>query len=494
MQRTSVDSVLKASHLRADHLMCAILWSLFALGLALSGLHDTLRWALLVGLPAALLPTVMIVLHGGTRLSRIAVAVAMMVFCALHIHQAAGRTELHFGIFVLLAFLLCYRDWAVIVAGAATAALHHLSFNQLQELGFGVRCLAEPDLIMVLVHAGYVVAETAVLCFLARLLRREALQSAELRVSVATMANDGGQIDLRADALPAGSSSGRALRDMVGLLEGALASVQHSVRTTSASSEQIAAGNAELATRTNAQAASIHATVRSMAELTGTVRQNAERANAANELAGSASEVAVHGGAVVAKAVQRMEAIDASSRKIADIITVIDGIAFQTNILALNAAVEAARAGEQGRGFAVVAGEVRNLAQRSAVAAREIKALIGESVSEVEAGSQLVRQAGATMEQVVASVHQVSDLIAGISSASREQAAGIAAIGNAIQAMDASTRDNAQLVEQAASAAESLEGEARHLAEVVSVFRLSQADAQPGVAAGARPRLALAAH
>ena len=249
-----------------------------------------------------------------------------------------------------------------------------------------------------------------------------------------------------------------------------------------AASVEIAAGNAELAERTTAQAASIHATVRSMAELTGTVRENADRALAANELAGAAAMVAAQGGDVVSRAVERMAAIDASSRKIADIIAVIDGIAFQTNILALNAAVEAARAGEQGRGFAVVASEVRNLAQRSAAAAKEIKALIGESVSEVESGSKLVRQAGATMEQVVGSVRQVSALIAGISNASREQAGGIAAIGEAINAMDASTRDNARLVEQAARSADSLEEQARHLAEVVSVFRLNGLDASAALA------------
>ncbi|QOY95939.1 chemotaxis protein [Massilia sp. UMI-21] len=478
MEQYSVDQVLKASHLRADRLMCGVLWCLFAMALALSGMYDTLRWALLVGLPAALVPTLLTLANGGTRLSRMAVAVAMMVFCALHIHQAAGRTELHFGIFVLLAFLLCYRDWRVIVAAAGVVALHHLSFNYLQELGFGVRCLSEPGLPMVLFHAAYVVAESAVLCFLAQVLRRDALQSAELRVSVATMANPGGRIDLRAAALPAESGSGRALRDVVRLLEEAMASVQRSVQATSASSVQIAAGNAELATRTSAQAASIQVTVRSMAELTGTVQQNAARAVAANELAGSASDVAALGGEVVAKAVQRMASIDASSRKIADIIAVIDGIAFQTNILALNAAVEAARAGEQGRGFAVVASEVRNLAQRSATAAHEIKALIGESVSQVEAGSALVRQAGATMEQVVDSVRQVSTLIAGISSASREQAAGIAEIDEAIRAMDASTRDNARLVEQAASTAGSLEGQARRLAEVVGVFHLDPRQAR----------------
>ena len=463
--------------------MCGILWALFALALALSSLHDTLRWALLVGLPAALLPTLACVFRGGGRFARMCVAVALMVFCALHIHQAAGRTELHFGIFVLLAFLLCYRDWTVIVAAAATVAVHHLLFNYLQELGFGVRCLSEPGLGMVLAHAAYVVAETAVLCYLAQLLRREALQAAELQVGVATMTGQAGRIDLRAESLPAESSSGHALREVVRRLEGVLANVQRNVHATSATSVRIAAGNAELAQRTAAQSSALQDTVRSMAELTGTVRQNADSASTADQLAGSAADIAARGGDIVAAAVRKMEAVDASSRKIADIIAVIDGIAFQTNILALNAAVEAARAGEQGRGFAVVAGEVRSLAQRSATAAHEIKALIGESVAEVGAGSRLVREAGATMEQVVDSVRQVSSLIAGVKNASREQADGIAAIGAAMAAMDAATRDNAGLVDDAAGAAGALEEQARRLAEVVGVFRLDGAGARTALAA-----------
>ncbi|MFC5510516.1 methyl-accepting chemotaxis protein [Massilia jejuensis] len=458
--------------------MVAILWAMFGMALALSGMHDTLGWALAIGIPAAALPTILMLVAGGTRATRMTTAFALIVMCALHIHQGGGRDELHFGLFVALAFLLSYRDWSVIVFAAAVVALHHLSFNYLQELGYGVRCLAEPGIGIVLVHAGYVVAETIVLCFLAQVLHRETVQSAELRVSVGALQAANGSIDLRAQ-LPARSESGRALQDVVGLLGQALTSVQHSVHTTSAASHQIAQGNAELSQRTERQAASIRATVASMSELTDTVRQNAEHARQADALAGSASDVASRGGQVVTEVVERMEAIDASSRRIEDIISVIDGIAFQTNILALNAAVEAARAGEQGRGFAVVAGEVRNLAQRSAGAAREIKTLIEQSRVQVSAGSTLAQQAGRTMDEVVDSVHKVSGIIGEISSASREQAQGIAAISEAIGVMDGETRDSAAMVREAAAAAGALEDEAQRLAEVVSVFHLDGVDGAP---------------
>jgi methyl-accepting chemotaxis protein len=476
MRNLHVEETLRRYSHKADQLMVMILWAMFVVALALSGLHDTLGWALAAGIPAAAIPTLLMLGAGGTRLTRMVTGAAMIVMCALHIHQGGGRNELHFGIFVALAFLLCYRDWAVIALAAGVTVLHHLSFSQLQELGFGVRCLLEPGFGMVLVHAAYVVAETVVLCYLARVLRREALQSAELRVNVEALRSGNGAIDLRAQ-LPAQSDSGRALQDVIKLLQGALASVQRSVHTTSAASHQIAEGNGELSQRTERQAESIRATVASMADLTTTVRQNAEHARQADALAGSASSVAARGGQVVTQVVERMEAIDASSRRIGDIIGVIDSIAFQTNILALNAAVEAARAGEQGRGFAVVAGEVRNLAQRSAGAAREIKALIEDSSAQVRAGSTLAQQAGRTMDEVVDSVHKVSGIIGEISSASREQAQGIAAISEAVQAMDEDTRDSAAMVREAAAAAGALKGEAAHLAEVVAVFHLDKIDA-----------------
>ena len=240
------------------------------------------------------------------------------------------------------------------------------------------------------------------------------------------------------------------------------------------SASEIASGNSDLSQRTEEQASSLEETASSMEELTSTVKQNADNARQANQLAAGASEVAVRGGAVVSQVVQTMSSINESSKKIVDIISVIDGIAFQTNILALNAAVEAARAGEQGRGFAVVATEVRTLAQRSATAAKEIKELINDSVAKVEDGTRLVDEAGVTMNEVVTAVQRVTDIMNEISAASQEQHSGIEQVNQAVTQMDEVTQQNAALVEQAASAAETMEDQAKALAQAVSLFKLSE--------------------
>jgi methyl-accepting chemotaxis protein len=264
-----------------------------------------------------------------------------------------------------------------------------------------------------------------------------------------------------------------ALKNMNASLQQIVGQVHGSTDTIATASRQIAAGNLDLSSRTEQQASALEETASSMEELTSTVRQNADNARQANTLAESASEVAVKGGQVVAQVVDTMGAINTSSKKIVDIIGVIDGIAFQTNILALNAAVEAARAGEQGRGFAVVATEVRNLAQRSAAAAKEIKQLIDASVAQVEVGSKLVDQAGLTMGEVVASVRHVTDIMGEIAAASREQETGIGQINQAISEMDDATQQNAALVEEAAAAAQSLQEQAGNLGQVVGVFKLA---------------------
>jgi methyl-accepting chemotaxis protein len=289
-----------------------------------------------------------------------------------------------------------------------------------------------------------------------------------------------------------------ALKDMNAALLDIVTRVRTGTETIATASGEINSGNQDLSARTEQQASSLEETASSMEELTSTVRQNADNARQATQLAASASETAQRGGDVVAQVVSTMGSINASSKKIADIITVIDGIAFQTNILALNAAVEAARAGEQGRGFAVVAGEVRNLAQRSAAAAKEIKELIGDSVEKVEAGSKLVDQAGSTMEEVVGSVRRVTDLIGEIAAASEEQRSGIEQVNQAITQMDQVTQQNAALVEQAAAAADSMQEQAHQLAALVGTFQTGRAvqaaPARPVVApVAAKPRAALAA-
>jgi methyl-accepting chemotaxis protein len=267
----------------------------------------------------------------------------------------------------------------------------------------------------------------------------------------------------------------QAMKNMNASLVNIVGQVRTGTETIAVASREIASGNADLSSRTESQASSLEETASSMEELTSTVKQNAENARQANQLVGSTADVAVKGGQVVGQVVTTMASIKDSSRKIADIIGVIDGIAFQTNILALNAAVEAARAGEQGRGFAVVASEVRNLAQRSAGAAKEIKALIEDSVGKVDAGSKLVDEAGKTMDEIVNSVKRVTDIMSEIAAASQEQSAGIEQVNQAITQMDDVTQQNSALVEEAAAAAESLQDQAGQLAEAVSVFKLDGA-------------------
>jgi methyl-accepting chemotaxis protein len=271
------------------------------------------------------------------------------------------------------------------------------------------------------------------------------------------------------------------MREMRNSLVGIVGQVRVGTETIGTASREIAAGNIDLSSRTEMQASALEKTASAMEELTSTVKQNADNAREANLLAATASDVARKGGDVVSQVVDTMGSINASANKIVDIIGVIDGIAFQTNILALNAAVEAARAGEQGRGFAVVASEVRNLAQRSAAAAKEIKTLIGDSVEKVERGSKLVGQAGVTMDEVVASVRRVTDIMSEIADASQEQSAGIEQVNLSIIEMDSMTQQNAALVEEAAAAAQSLQDQASELAHVVSIFKLVEGE-QPYVA------------
>jgi methyl-accepting chemotaxis protein len=319
-------------------------------------------------------------------------------------------------------------------------------------------------------------------------LRSSIVKPLEVAIAVARRVAKG---DLTADIKVASRDEAgqllQALREMNDALRSLVTNVIDGTGTIAQASEEIASGNLELSSRTEQQASSLEETASSMEELTSTVKQTSDNARQANQLAGSASEVAAKGGTVVRQVIDTMSQISASSNKIVDIIGVIDGIAFQTNILALNAAVEAARAGEQGRGFAVVAAEVRSLAQRSAAAAKEIKGLIDASVSNVAAGSALVGEAGTTMEEIVDGVRRVADIMGEISAATGEQTLGIEQINEAISQMDQTTQQNASLVEEAAATSETLQRQAAELADAVRVFKLEDMPRGP---VGAPPRAA----
>lgn len=324
-------------------------------------------------------------------------------------------------------------------------------------------------------------ASAGIALWLTRSVMRQLGGEPDYAVAIATGIAEGDlTADIRLDQRDR-SSLLFAMKTMQDSLAELVARVRAGTGTMATASSEIAAGNLDLSARTEQQASSLEETAASMEELTSTVRQNADNARQANQLAQVASETATQGGRVVANVVQTMDAISESAARIADITGVIDGIAFQTNILALNAAVEAARAGEQGKGFAVVATEVRSLAQRSAAAAREIKALIGDSVDKVGAGSKLVNEAGATMDQVVSSVARVTDIMAEITAASQEQSAGIEQVNQALAQMDQVTQQNASLVEEAAAAADAMQNLSRDLEVVVSAFKLAQSS-RAGVA------------
>ncbi|WP_246316138.1 methyl-accepting chemotaxis protein [Tepidicella baoligensis] len=443
-----------------------------AIGLAFESpvmpLSSVLGWTLLLTLPGFFASLV----WRGSLGSRLLMALSLAALVALHIQLSAGMVEFHFGVFMTLALLMVYLDWRPIALAAAFFAVHHILFDRLQAAGFGVYCLTQPHLGIIFIHAAYVVLQTVFEMIFVTKLSRNVRDNAEVAL-LAKHLSDGDQVALNVEGVEVRAPLAVELRAILGRMASIMATVRQTSDQILTASAEIASGNRDLSSRTESAANHLATTSSSMDALTAAVREGATTAQQASRLAGEAAGVAQRGGAVVDEVVQTMDALHADSRKMADIIAVIDGIAFQTNILALNAAVEAARAGEQGRGFAVVAAEVRGLAQRSAQAAREIKHLIDESVGKVAGSNELVQSAGATMRDVVQSVRQVSDMLAAMAASASEQSDRIAEVNAAVGELDRTTLQNAGLVEQSSAAAESLREQAQRLAQMVTVFRLT---------------------
>ena len=457
--------------------------------LAYGAAYGSLMQAALIGVPLLVAAAMLAMVSHAGALSRIALPVLGMAIVGLLIHVARGHSEAHFAVFAFLAVTVVYRHWLPVVAAAAAIAVHHLSFNFFQQWGWGPMCFTEPGLAKVLEHAAYVVAEAGVLILLAQRAHSEFAAGEELGSIAQRLVRTDGTVDFDAIRIDSEVPATRLMLDALRRIERSISGVRQNAEAIGTAACEIATGSQDLSNRTEQTAASLQQTASSMTHLAGTVGQTAESAGTANRLATEATAVAERGSLVVEQVVSTMNAINASSRKIADITGVIDGIAFQTNILALNAAVEAARAGEQGRGFAVVASEVRSLAQRSAEAAREIKRLIGTSVECVEAGAQLVSEAGTTMGELVTSVRRVTSVIEAISAAAAEQNQGIAQVNAALTQLDQATQQNAALSEQSAAASTSLMEQAGQLSEAVTAFKLSQTNLERAQASAVGPEV-----
>lgn len=484
-----------------DKLMVGVLWFHLLLAFGLAGWHETWSEALWIGLPAALVPTLLSRLLPGGRLTRTAIGIAFMVFSALAIHQGHGMIEMHFGIFVLLAFLLYYRDWLPIVVAAAVIAVHHLSFNFMQAAGMGVYVFPDrTGLDLVFIHAAYVVFETAILIYMARISHREAVQSDEVLDLVHALNASGGQINLNPESSALQTELAQAFGNSLREIRNAIAKVSHTSEELTTLTERfstIVAQTDESMQREQAETNQVAAAISQMAASSQTVTDHAREASHASK---QADEHAKTGGAVVGETERRMQSLsneiekaanaiatlEKDSENIGTVLDVIKGIAEQTNLLALNAAIEAARAGEQGRGFAVVADEVRTLASRTQQSTAEIEemiaslrtateeavALMKRSREETQGSLEKASEAATALRAITDSISVINDMNYQIAQAMEEQSAAAEAVNRSIASISEATDRTASGSHEATTLGENLNRTVGELKALVTRFRI----------------------
>jgi len=468
---TTYDTSLPGLRRTGDAYMLAATL-LGASGLAWLGLRfDQFELGATLAAGLLLAAIVLFVAARGSWFNSVAYPILLAGVVAAQIHITAGRAQYHFGAFVVLAYALVYRHWLPLLATAGAIALHHIVFDRLQALGYPVWCQTRPDLLGVLEQLSYLASQAGFSILIARQMRKESHLAAELDSITAGLSATPGCVDFSHLTASSRTEAGARLLSVLRTVRDATAVARRTAASVSIASSEIACGNQDLSQRTEQAAADLQRTAAALEQLTATVEGSSITVRTASQRASEAARRAAEGETAADQLAGSMRAITESSRRVSEITSVIDGIAFQTNILALNASVEAARAGESGRGFAVVASEVRRLAKRSAEASKEITTLIVQSSEQVERGVAVGLETRAALAGIIEEVRQVHALLTQVSTAADEQTAGIADVNRSVGALDQATQRNAALVEQSAAAADGLRDQAASLAQAMGSFQ-----------------------
>ncbi|SUW65366.1 Aspartate chemoreceptor protein [Buttiauxella agrestis] len=465
---------LRSIYLHADILMFSVVWGMFVISLGVGWAYDALPVALVVGGLLAISSSIIKVLLPGKLFTRLYYACTLIGFAALLIQLGEGETEYHFSVFVLLSALLAYRDYRPVLMGAAVAAIHHGLFAWLQanEL-FGITCFMHPGIHMVVFHAIFVVAQTAILIYMALRMADDARSASEVAQLAAQINRQPGYLTLTRSERDSRTPFAQTFNTTLATMRNTLSQVSEGVASVLTASESIIQRNAALSKRSDEQATALAVAASAMEQLSSAAIVTSEKAQTARMLATTASGLASKGGVSIDAATHTMEQIREESDHISNILKLIDGIAFQTNILSLNASVEAARAGAHGRGFAVVAAEVRTLALRCENAAKDIRQLISVSVECTRTGSQQVENAGQTMREVIGAINALAGLVEELSDMSGQQSLSITQMNESIARIDESVQENVEHTAQTVQAARQQQQQADELQQAISVFKLA---------------------